>query len=190
MNILANLTEISDAALSVALYQNISAFQVSVGNSWFFLGADNLSVEVDQATGHRQTHPQAALWVQAAVLQEIVERPELMIVGDEPQLGAGILGCHVGGYETLKSKQRKCCCLNVFSLRCNFFSLEAKDWCHTEYVVVSQLYSVVDLCLSKPGVLISRGENLDGDTFPHPRSPPNLSIPAFAYERSDTINCK
>lgn len=100
MNILANLTEVSDAALSVALYQNISAFQVSVGNSWFFLGANNLSVEVDQATGHRQTHPQAVLWVQAAALQEIVERPELMIVGDEPQLGTGILGCHVRGYET------------------------------------------------------------------------------------------
>lgn len=71
-----------------------------MGDSWLFLGADDLSVEVDQTAGHGQTHPQAALWLQAAVLQEVVERAQLMEVGDEPQLGAGILGGHVRGYET------------------------------------------------------------------------------------------
>lgn len=71
-----------------------------MGNSWLFLGADDLSVEVDQATGHRQAHLQAALRFQAAVLQEVVERTQLMKVGDEPQLGAGILGRHIRGYET------------------------------------------------------------------------------------------
>ncbi len=94
------LTQVSDAALSIPLYKDVSAFQVSVGDSRLFLGADNLGVEVDQATGHRQAHPQAALRLQAAVLQEVVERTQLMKVGDEPQLGAGILGCHVRGYET------------------------------------------------------------------------------------------
>lgn len=71
-----------------------------MGDSWLFLGTDNLSVEMDQATGHREAHPQAALRLQAAVLQEVVERAQLMEVGDEPQLGTGILGCHVRGYET------------------------------------------------------------------------------------------
>lgn len=71
-----------------------------MGNSGLPLRADDLSVEVDQATGHRQAHPQAALWLQAAVLQEIIERTQLMKVGDEPQLGAGILGRHVRGDET------------------------------------------------------------------------------------------
>lgn len=70
-----------------------------MGDGWLFLGADDLGVEVDQAAGHRQAHPQAAFWLQAAVLQEVVERAQLVEVGDEPQLGAGILGCHVGGYE-------------------------------------------------------------------------------------------
>lgn len=71
-----------------------------MGDSWLALGADNLSVEVDQTTGHRQAHPQAALRLQAAVLQEVVEWTQLVKVGDEPQLGAGILGRHVRCYET------------------------------------------------------------------------------------------
>lgn len=99
-------TQIGDAALSVPLHQDVSAFQISVGDSWLFLGADNLSVEVDQAAGHRQAHPQAALWLQTAVLQEVVERTQLMKVGDKPQLGAGVLGCHVRGYETYKAEAK------------------------------------------------------------------------------------
>lgn len=62
--------------------------------------ADNLGVEVDQPAGDRQTHLQAAVRFQAAVLQEVVERTQLVEVGDEPQLGAGILGGHVRGYKT------------------------------------------------------------------------------------------
>lgn len=77
-----------------------------MGDSWLFLGADNLSVEVNQATGHRQAHPQAALWIQAAVLQEVIERTQLMKVGDKPQLGARIFGRHVRGYETYKPEQK------------------------------------------------------------------------------------
>ncbi|TNN82459.1 hypothetical protein EYF80_007294 [Liparis tanakae] len=73
---------------------------ISVGDSWLFLGADDLRVKVDQPTGHRQAHLQAALRLQAAVLQEVVEGAQLMKVGDEPQLGAGILGRHVRGYKT------------------------------------------------------------------------------------------
>lgn len=57
-------------------------------------------MEVDQTAGHGQAHPQAALRLQAAALQEVVQRAQLMKVGDKPQLGAGIFGRHVGGYET------------------------------------------------------------------------------------------
>lgn len=66
-----------------------------MGYCRFLLGADDLSVEVDQAAGHRQAHPQAALWLHAAVLQEIVEGTQLVKVSDEPQLGTGILRRHV-----------------------------------------------------------------------------------------------
>lgn len=71
-----------------------------MGYCWFLLGADNLGVEVDQATGHGQAHPQAALRLHVAVLQEIVEGTQLVKVSDEPQLGTGILGRHVRGDET------------------------------------------------------------------------------------------
>lgn len=96
---LSPLTQVRDAALSVPLHQDVPALQVSVGDGWLLLGADDLGVEVHQAAGHRQAHPQAALRIQAAVLQEVVERPQLVEVGDEPQLGAGVLGGHVGGDE-------------------------------------------------------------------------------------------
>lgn len=55
-----------------------------MGNSWLALGAVDLSVKVDQAAGHRQAHLQAALRIQAAVLQEVVEGAQLVKVGDEP----------------------------------------------------------------------------------------------------------
>lgn len=93
------LTQVGDAALSVPLYQDIPTFQVSVCDSRLFLGADYFSVEMDQAAGHRQAHSQAALRLQAAVLQEVIQGAQLVKVGDEPQLGAGILGCHIRGYE-------------------------------------------------------------------------------------------
>lgn len=66
----------------------------------FFLRADDLRVEVYEAAGDRQAHLQAALRFQAAVLQEVVERAQLVEVGDKPQLGAGILGGHVRGDKT------------------------------------------------------------------------------------------
>lgn len=100
------LTQVSDAALSVPLHQDVSALQVSVGDRRLFLGADDLCVEVDQAAGHRQAHPEAALRLKAAVLQEVVERAQLVEVGDEPQLGAGVLGRHVGGDETCSQERR------------------------------------------------------------------------------------
>lgn len=71
-----------------------------MSDSRFLLGADDLSVEVNQTTGHRQTHPQAAFRLHTAVLQEVVEGAQLMKMSDEPQLGAGVFRCHVRGYET------------------------------------------------------------------------------------------
>lgn len=67
------LTQVSDAALPVPLDKDVSAFQVSVGDGRLLLGANNLSVKVDQPAGHGQAHLQAALRLQAAVLQEVVE---------------------------------------------------------------------------------------------------------------------
>lgn len=44
-----------------------------MGDGRLALGAEDLSVEVHQAASHGQAHAQAALGVQAAVLQEVIE---------------------------------------------------------------------------------------------------------------------
>ena len=186
------LTEISNAALAVPLHQDVSALQVSVGDSWLFLGADDLRVEVHQATGHRQAHPQAALWLQAAVLQEVVEWTQLMEVSDEPQLGAGIFGCHVRGYETYKAEEEMSISISAFWLELFQMTSQHREGvtticCRTQDVVVSQLHGVVNLCLSEPGLLVSGGEDLHSHTLPHPGSPPHLPIPAFTWRQRDTI---
>lgn len=59
--------------------------------------------------------------------------------------------------------------------------------CRTQYVVVSQLYSIVNLCFSEPGLLVPRGEDLHSHTFSHPSPPPHLPVPAFTWKRSGTI---
>ena len=91
MHPLPPLTKVSDATLSVSLDQDVAALQVPMGDGWLALGAEDLCVEVHQPACYRQTHLQAALRVQGAVLQHVVQRAQLVEVGDEPQLGAGVL---------------------------------------------------------------------------------------------------
>ena len=59
------------------------------------LRAEDLHVQVCQATGDGQGHAQAAGGVQGAELQVVVQGAHLVVVGDEPQLGAGVTGGHV-----------------------------------------------------------------------------------------------
>ena len=58
----------------------------------------------------------------------------------------------------------------------------------TQDVVVSELDSVVDLCLPKPGLFIPGGEDLHGHTLSHPGAPPHLSIPPLTWLEQQHIN--
>ncbi len=64
-------------------------------NGRFALRTEDLGVEVHKAAGNRQAHLQAALWVQLAVLQEVIEGAQLMEVRNQPQLSAGVFRRHV-----------------------------------------------------------------------------------------------
>lgn len=61
----------------------------------FALSAEDLHVEVREATGDGQRHPQAAERVQGAELKVVVQGAHLVVVRDEPELSAGVTGGHV-----------------------------------------------------------------------------------------------
>lgn len=93
------LTQVGDAALPVAFHQDVPALQVTVSDSRFALRAKDLHVEVDEAADDGGCQPQAGLHIQGCPLQVVVERAVLVVVGDEPQLGAGVPRGHIGGDE-------------------------------------------------------------------------------------------
>ena len=53
----------------------------------------------------------------------------------------------------------------------------------TQDVVVSELDSVVDLCLPEPGLLIPGGEDLDGHALALPLAAPHLAVAPFTCGR-------
>lgn len=93
------LTQVGDAALPVAFHQDVPALQVTVSDGGFALRAKDLHVEVDEAADDGGCQAQAGLHVQGCPLQVVVERAVLVVVGDEPQLGAGVPRGHIGGDE-------------------------------------------------------------------------------------------
>lgn len=106
-----------------------------------------------------------------------------MEVGDKPQLSAGILGGHVRGYKTWNQIVTW---LVLTRFLCHHGVRSFTDICsRTQYVVMPELYRVVDLCLSEPRLFIPWGEDLDGHILPHPGAPPHLPIPAFACTPSE-----
>jgi len=70
-----------------------------VGNGGLALGPEDLHVEVDEAADDGGGQAQAGLHVQGHPLQVVVERAVLVVVGDEPELGAGVPRRHVRGDE-------------------------------------------------------------------------------------------
>lgn len=89
------LTEVSDAALSVLFNQDVFAFEVSVGDGRFALGAEDFHMKMSQAARYGKRHAEAAGRVQGAELKVVVQGAHLVEVGDQPQLGAGVPGGHV-----------------------------------------------------------------------------------------------
>lgn len=71
-----------------------------MGNGRLALGAEDLDVQMRQAAGYGEHDAQAADGVQRGELQVVVQRAHLVVVGDEPQLRAGVPGRHVRRDET------------------------------------------------------------------------------------------
>lgn len=66
-----------------------------MGDGRLALGAEDLHVQMRQAAGDGERHAEAAARVQGAQLKVVVQRAHLVVVGDEPQLRAGVPGRHV-----------------------------------------------------------------------------------------------
>lgn len=80
----AVLTEVSDAALPVLFNQYVFAFQVSVGDGRFALGAKDFHVEVSQPACDGESHAEAAGSIQSAELKVVVQGAHLLEVSDQP----------------------------------------------------------------------------------------------------------
>lgn len=93
------LTQVCDAAAQLLGHQDVFALQVPVSDGRLPLGAEDLGVQVHQAAGDGGRHGQALGGLHGHPLQVVVQRAVLVVVGDEPQLGAGVTGRHVGRHE-------------------------------------------------------------------------------------------
>lgn len=80
----AVLTEVGDAALPVLFNQYVFAFQVSVGDGRFALGAKDFHVEVSQPASDGKSHAEAAGSIQSAELKVVVQGAHLLEVSDQP----------------------------------------------------------------------------------------------------------
>lgn len=76
-----------------------------MGNGGLPLGPEYLYVQVCKAAGYGQHDPQAADRIQSRELKVVVQRAHLVVMRDEPQLGAGVSGRHVRSDETWRGGQ-------------------------------------------------------------------------------------
>lgn len=118
------LTQICDAAAQLLCDQDVFALQVSVCDGRFPLGAEDLRVQVNEAARYRRRHRQTLCCFHGDSLQVVIKWSILVVVGDEPQLGAGVSGCHVRRHETWESTwYKKARCMSVTSVTgCLFYS--------------------------------------------------------------------
>ena len=70
-----------------------------MGDGWFALCAEDLNMEMCQATCDGQSHAEAAWGVEGAELKVVIQGAHLMEVSDQPQLSTGVPWGHVWSYE-------------------------------------------------------------------------------------------
>ena len=88
--------QVPDAAGSVRLDEDVLGLDVAVGDGQLAVVADDLGVEVDEAGRRPVRQGQQLGGGEGGALQVVVERALAVVVGDEPQLGAGAAARHVG----------------------------------------------------------------------------------------------
>lgn len=62
----------------------------------FSLLSENLRVQMNESTGDAETDSDHLVVAESCAIEMVVERAELVVVGDEPELGAGVARGHVG----------------------------------------------------------------------------------------------
>lgn len=91
--------QVSNAAAPILLDEDVLALEVAMRNRRLPLGAVNLCVQVAQAAGSRVGQLEQGSGVQGGTLQEVVERPVLMVISDQVELRPGPRAFNVCGYE-------------------------------------------------------------------------------------------
>lgn len=167
--------QVSDAAGSVLLDQDVLALQVSVGDGGLPLRAVDFRVQVTEAARRRIRQPQQHLRVQRAQLQVVVERAVLVVVGDEEELREGARALNV--------RRDEACGMDERQVRSEQpMAPVAVALCpvlHTQNVVVSHQDRLVNLRLSEPAGLFSGEEHLDSDLLASPAAQPHLAVTAL-----------
>lgn len=101
----SRLTQVCDAAAQLLCDQDVFALQVPVRDGWFPFGAKDLRVQMHEAARYRHRHRQALRRLHRHTLQVVIQRAVLVVVGDEPQLRAGVARRHVGRHEACEEKE-------------------------------------------------------------------------------------
>lgn len=99
------LTQVCNAAGQLLCDKDVFALQVPVCDGRFPLCAKYLCVQVHQATSYWRCHCQALWRLHGNSLQIVIKRTILMVMGDEPQLGAGVARGHVRRHEAWEERQ-------------------------------------------------------------------------------------
>lgn len=89
-------SKISDDALSVNLHENVLRLQVAMRDRRLSLLSEDLSVQMYQAAGDREANVDHLVVAQWGLVQVIVERSELVVMSDQPELRARVPRRHVG----------------------------------------------------------------------------------------------
>ena len=93
-------TKVGNATRHVVLHQDVLCLHVSVGDGRLCLGPKQLRVEVSQPAAHRYGHLEHDFGGDGLLHEEVVQRPKLMVLRDEPQLCDTVVGHHVARKET------------------------------------------------------------------------------------------
>ena len=92
--------KVSNAAGHVVLDQDVLGLHVPVSDGRLGLCPKQLRVEMSKPAARGYRHLEHHLWGHGLLNEEVVERPKLVVLSDEPQLRDSVVGDHVTGKES------------------------------------------------------------------------------------------
>jgi hypothetical protein len=67
-----------------------------MSNRWFSLLSEDFCVQMNQAAGNTETNRDHLVVTKSRAVEVVIERSELIVMSDEPELCARVTRCHVG----------------------------------------------------------------------------------------------